>query len=91
MIKFGDGYEQKYKDGISNKLLDIDYSFEKRDLNEASAILHFLEERNGIETFLFQPHAPFRKQKRFICRSWSDSFIFYNNYSIRAKFEEVAA
>ncbi len=89
-IKFGDGYEQRLKDGINNSLLELDLSFENRSLSMTTAILHFLYTRQGTESFLFTPLSPYATQKRFVCRSWTDTFVFYDNYTIRAKFEEVA-
>lgn len=90
LIKFGDGYEQRIKDGINNYLLDLDLSFENRNLEEVTAILHFLYTRQAKESFLFTPLSPYATQKKFVCRAWSDSQTFYNNYTVRAKFEEVA-
>ena len=89
VIRFGDGYEQRIKDGINNILLDIELMFENRSLIESMAILHFLYVRQGRESFIFRPLAPYAKNKRFVCRSWTDSQNFYENYSIKAKFEET--
>tara|TARA_R110000772_G_scaffold249530_3_gene364028 strand:- start:12290 stop:12922 length:633 start_codon:yes stop_codon:yes gene_type:complete len=90
-ISFGEGYEQRVSNGINNNLLKFDYSFEDRNQRETFSILHFLNERNSKEMFLFIPHFPYVTQKRFICRSWSESRTFYDNFTIRAQFEEVAA
>src|SRR4051812_21120072 len=35
-IKFGDGYEQRVKDGINNMLIAVDASFDDIDLDEAT-------------------------------------------------------
>lgn len=88
-IKFGDGYQQRVADGINNNLLKIEYSFDNRDNAEAFAILHFLHSRSGTEMFLFKPHAPYRKLKRFVCKTWVQTYNFYDNNTIRARFEEV--
>lgn len=90
-IQFGDGYSQRLEDGINNVLLNLELNFDNRDLNEATAILHFLYVRKGVESFLFTARPPFGKQKRFICKQWSDTSNFYNDISIRARFEETAA
>lgn len=90
-IRFGDGYEQRLADGINNILLDIDINFDNRDIDEYTAILHFLKERKGIEYFVFTPPPPYNNNKRFICRNWQDSQVAYNNFSIRTKFEEIPA
>ena len=89
-IRFGDGYSQDVKDGINNILLVFDFNFENRDLKEYSAILHFLHSRAGYEKFFFIPPQPYGVVKKFICKEWTPSQQFIDNYSIRAKFEERA-
>lgn len=88
-IQFGDGYVQDIPDGINNILINAEYMFNNRDLNETTAILHFLETRKGSESFIFIPPAPRNKIKRFKCKQWQDKQSFYGNYSISARFEEV--
>ena len=89
-VQFGDGYEQRSQDGINNILLKMDYTFSERNLAEATAILHFLDQRKGIEWFYFTPERPFNRTKKFICKEWTELPVFYNNHSIRATFQEVA-
>lgn len=88
-VKFGDGWEQRMNDGINNNLLDIDISFDNRDLFETAAILHFLDTRAGSESFIWYPPQPYYAQKLWVCESHLMTFNFYNNYSIKAKFREV--
>lgn len=88
-VRFGDGYEQRMQDGINNHLLTLNFAFEQRKLAETTAILHFLTERKGTESFVFTPLPPRAKAKRFVCREWEDSQQFYENYSVRATFQEV--
>lgn len=90
VIKFGDGYEQRVRDGINSLLLDLDLSFDNRSSSEATAIIHFLTEKSAYKSFLFLPSAPYNTMKKFVCRTWSHSTLFYNNQSIKAKFEEVS-
>lgn len=90
-IKFGDGYEQRVRDGVNTILLDIDFSFNGRTIQEATAILHFLYEKESVKSFLFTPPAPHNKVKRFVCRSWNHEINFYNNHTVSAKFEEISA
>jgi phage-related protein len=89
--QFGDGYDQRVPDGINNILLDVDYTFDFRSLQEASAILHFLENRGGTELFFFTPTPPYSVRKRMICRQWTHSEEFADNHTVRAKFEERPA
>ena len=88
-IRFGDGYEQRVADGINNNLNVIDITFENRDEREAAAILHFLEERKGTESFVFEPAKPYDKASLYVCRNWDSNFVFYDNYNIKVQFEEV--
>lgn len=85
-IQLGDGYFQLIPDGISNILPSYDLEFEC-DLNEASAILHFLENCNGTESFIWLPPLPRGIISRWTCSQWSDSQPFYNNYKIQARFD----
>ena len=88
-MQFGDGFQQRVRDGISNILIKIDLSFESRSYEEATAILHFLFAREGVESFMFTPPQPYNRKKRFVCNSWEDVRTFYNSLTIRAQFEEV--
>lgn len=88
-IQFGDGYEQRIRDGINSILLDIDLPFDNRSDAEATAILHFLHEKEATKSFLFTHSPPYNTVKRFVCRSWTHSRVFYDNNSIKVKFEEV--
>lgn len=88
IIQYSDGYESRFSDGINNILLPFEASFENRDLNEYTAILHFLSVRAGSEKFYFIPPAPFNLIKRFICDEWTATQNFYDNYTVTAKFIE---
>ena len=76
--KFGDGYEQRTPQGISNNLLKLGVSFDKRDEAEATAIAHFLHARGAKEAFAFLPPSPYGSMKKFVCRSWDVSMEFQN-------------
>ena len=88
-IQFGDQYKQLLPDGISNILPVYNLTFDGIDLSETSAILHFLENCGGSESFLYVANAPRGKLARYTCSKWSDSFNFFNNYSINAVFERA--
>ncbi len=91
LVKFGDGYEQRIADGINNSLLKFDMNFEGKTEREARAILHFLHARNGTESFLWTPTAPYDKQMIFVCRNFTTNPVFFGNFAIRASFDQVAA
>ena len=92
--KFGNGYEQRITDGINSNLIEINLMFENRSELETVSILHFLKERNGQESFIYNIPTIFSKSSsnlntRFVCPEWSPSYISYNNYAIDVKFMEV--
>lgn len=88
-IVFGDGYEQRIRDGINSNLLTFNLRFEGKTLQEATAICHFLYARDGVESFLWTPPAPFNAVKRFKCEEWEPDPAFYDNWTITASFKEV--
>ena len=89
-IKYGEGYEQRIPDGINNILLKIDLVFDLRGSNETQAISHFLEKRCSLgESFVFTPLAPFNLAKLFYCRNFAVDNPFFENFTIKARFEEV--
>ena len=92
-VSFGDGYEQRVSQMINSDLITLNVNFDKRRKKEATAILHFLNTRKSAESFLFSPPEPYNpsKQRFFVCRSWSNNFNFFDNFTIQARFEEVAA
>lgn len=87
-IVFGNGYEQRTPDGINNNLLNISIQFDLRTTAETTAIIHFLNTRQGTESFLFTPSSPYAQLKRFTCKEWDENYLFFNNHSIKAIFEE---
>lgn len=87
-IQFGDGYEQRVADGLNNNLITLDYNFDLRTSMEATAILHFLYNRKSTESFYFTPPAPYEEKLLFICKEWTHVESFYNNHSVRARFDQ---
>lgn len=90
VIAFGDGYEQRNTEGINFDLLKLDLVFEKRNIAETTALLHFLHERKAQEPFVYTPPIPYDSTKLFVARTWNMSQVFYNNYSVRVLVQEIA-
>ena len=88
-VKFGDGYEQRFKDGINNNLIKLSLTFEGRDLKETKAILHFLDVRAGAEYFFFRPPTPYDALRKFVCKDFSSTVVYKDNFNISATFEQV--
>jgi len=92
--QFGNGYQQRIQDGLNTNLLDFQLVFENRSENETVSILHFLHQRNGQQSFIYNLPTIYAKSTsnlntRFICPEWISSYASYNNYNIEARFQEV--
>jgi phage-related protein len=92
--QFGNGYQQRIPDGLNTSLVEFNVGFENRSELETVSILHFLQQRNGQESFIYNIPTIFSKSlnnlnTRFICPDWTSSYVSYNNYNIECKFVEV--
>jgi phage-related protein len=93
-IRFGNGYEQRVSKTINPDLKTLQLNFDQRNSREARAIIHFLKQRGGVKAFAYNPgdiYSETTYRTRYVCREWETSFTFKENYSVRAKFEEVSA
>lgn len=88
-IQFGDGYFQISQDGINTILMNLTLPFHNLDINEYTAIIHFLTTRNGAQSFVYVPPAPYNIQKLFIAPKWTINQTFFNNYDIDVNFVET--
>ncbi|HAB26533.1 MAG TPA: hypothetical protein DCE27_01260, partial [Xanthomarina gelatinilytica] len=83
-------YVERWNDGINTNLLDINLEFQGKSEHEAKAISHFLINKKGYESFKFSPPHPYEQaNKIFVCQGWSDSYVFNDNRSLSAAFEEM--
>ncbi|WP_413730790.1 phage tail protein [Sodalis sp. RH22] len=53
LVTFGDGYEQRQKNGINHDLRSYSLSF-TGDADYIKEILDFLEDRGGVEAFIWK-------------------------------------
>jgi|APGre2960657423_1045063.scaffolds.fasta_scaffold137409_2 phage-related protein len=93
-IRFGNGYEQRIGKSINPDLKTLQLNFDQRTSREARAIIYFLQQRASIQAFAYNPGDIYSEQSyrtKYVCREWETNFTFKENYSIRAKFEEVSA
>lgn len=49
--QFGDGYSQRQRDGINSNSNTINANFENRTDKETKALLNFIEDKGGVESF----------------------------------------
>jgi phage-related protein len=94
--QFGNGYQQRIPDGLNTNLLEFELIFENRSEKESVSILHFFQQRNGQESFIYNLPTVYAKSTanlntRFTCPEWSTNYTSYNNYTIYSKFLEVPA
>ena len=90
ITQFGEGYQQRVPESINNTFLKISVVFENRTAKEATAMLHFLNARNGTEAFLYTPPEPYPTMRLFSCFNWNQQSQFLNNININAEFTEVS-
>jgi len=88
-VKFGDGYEQRMKDGVFTDLLNISLTFDGRSLKEAMAIIHFLEARSGVDYFFFTPPSPYNSRRKFTCREFNSNIVSQGVLNVSAAFNQV--
>jgi phage-related protein len=89
VTKLGDGYEQRTTIGINNTLLTFNLGIDGMDLPLTLAVGTFLYRRFASESFLWTPPPPFSTRGKYVCRQFDLTPVFYNNFSLKAKFEEV--
>ncbi len=89
VVAFGDGYEQRAKDGINNDLRTYSVSFNgyKSRVQEIQA---FLTRHDGVVSFHWQ--APDRLEPRlYVCEEWTDTYHNGLIWELSATFREVLA
>lgn len=86
IAKFGDGYEQRTRDGINHaaEVWTLTFSGANTEINAVDA---FLESHGGADSFVWT--TPKGKTGRFICRSWGFSRNKGAASSISCDFEQV--
>lgn len=89
-VRFADGYAQRIIQNINNDLITLDLTFDLRTEKETQAIMHFLYARAARDSFLFTPTTPHDTEKLFVCKRFTETYVYYNNHVIRATFEETA-
>ena len=95
-VIFGNGYQQRSPDGLYSELIKMDLTFDQRDEKESMAILHFLKNQKGVTGFIVKKlpqiyaDGPANSyKKRFVCQNFSSTYVFHNNYSVKASFIET--
>jgi phage-related protein len=74
--------------GINPNFFDLQLSFNNRNDKEAKAILHFLENHNGLELFEYDMFPPYTGTRAFFCPEWNHTYNFADNHTIKARLIE---
>lgn len=99
-IQFDDGYSQRTKKGIHNRLREFSVSYVGTyyDKNgqiipdvETKAVLDFLDEHEGYKAFNWTSfRSPYSKSVKVFCQKWSISYS-QGSLNISMQFKEVLA
>ena len=99
IANFGDGYSQRTSFGINSLAQSFNVTFNDRTKAEIDAIVSFLNEKEGVESFDFT--FPFKGDGvvsnedeteltiRVYCSTWQQSFSYDDFYSLSATFIRV--
>jgi len=74
--------------GLNPNFFDLQLSFNNRNDKEAKAILHFLENHNGLDLFEYDMYPPYTGTRAFFCPEWSHTYNFADNHTIKARLIE---
>ena len=74
--------------GINPNFFDLQLSFNNRNDKEAKAILHFLENHNGLDLFEYDMFPPYTGTRAFFCPEWNHTYNFADNHTIKARLIE---
>ena len=87
-MSFGDGYTQRMRDGINTNPLNFNLVFDNRSDAEAAAILHFIEQKGGVDNFVYNSPTIFNKTGlKYVAvdPKWSSSSYNLNNVTVTLK------
>lgn len=83
--KFGNGYQQRLRDGINNIPEVWDVEFPNMTLVNAKTLVAFFVATGGADTFDWTN--PWGDTRKYIVTEWNPSFDEEDQVSVKAKFE----
>lgn len=83
---FGDGYSMDQPDGINSNLRRFDLTFERVTGTNKDTIDTFLDSQKGTISFDWTPYG--YAAGKWVCKTWSIDHVEYDQYTIKAVFEE---
>ena len=85
-VSFGDGYEQRKKDGLNSDLRTHSLRFRERD-HYIDEIDRFLADHAGFKSFYYIHKDG--KKRLYVCEDWTRTELDYQSSEISATFREV--
>ena len=103
--QFGDGYQQRFIDGINPLKESINVSFKTREKAEIDHIISFFESKGGVTAFTFTVNQQYHSSPgitsetdvtssdelalKVICSSWNKTHDYADYWSATATFVRV--
>ena len=84
-LQLGDGYSQRMRNGLNSNPLSFNLVFDSRSDDETKSILHFVEQKGGVDPFVYNPQTIFnRTGLKYIAidPKWTSSAYNINNVTI---------
>ena len=99
VIKFGNGYEQRSKEGLNHIDQTFKVTMKNREKATADDILKFFEDKGGISSFDFTfPDANSTTNDssgnavstvKVVCDTWSIQYAYGSHYNVNATFRRI--
>lgn len=87
--KFGDGYEQRVRDGINTKEETFNLSFNNRSAEEINLIAAFLDLKAGLKFNFVIPNLADSETIKVVCETYSISYIQETIHSLQTTLRRV--
>lgn len=87
--KFGDGYEQRVRDGINTKDETFNISFNNRSADEINLIAAYLDSKAGLNFTLTITNLTGNEAIKVVCDTYNISYIQETVHSLQTTFRRV--
>lgn len=77
------------KDRNKSSFIVLDLTFKNRSEKQALCILAFLTSKKGNKSFSFDYYTQEKTTLKVRCKTFSHTYVSFNNYDIEAQFEET--
>ena len=87
--KFGDGYEQRVRDGINTKQDSFSISFNNRDAAEINLIAAFIDSKAGLNFNLTITNLTTDEVVKVVCEGYTLSYGYELYHNLQTTFRRV--